>query len=99
MRPIHWAVLEKRRPVLVLTRELMVGRLSTVTIAPVSSTIHGIATEVPLGRANGLDHDCVVKCDHIVSIPTGSLQEQCGWLLESQEISLHDAIQAAFDLV
>ena len=99
MRPLHWASLDKRRPVLVLTRELMVGRMSTVTVAPITSTVHGIATELEIGAANGLDQPCAVKCDQITSIPIDRLHEQCGWLLESQELALHDAIQAAFDLV
>lgn len=99
MRPIHWATLDQRRPVLVLTRELMVGRMSTVTVAPITSTIHGLATEVHVGRANGLDQECAVKCDQIVSIALDRLHQQCGWMLESQELALHEAVQAAFDLV
>lgn len=99
MRPLHWATLDMRRPVLVLTREIMVGRVSTVTVAPITSTVHEIATEVVLGTANGLDQKCAAKCDQITSIPTDRLHEQCGWLLESQELALHEAIQAAFDLV
>ncbi len=99
MRPLHIATLDKRRPVLVLTRELMVGRMSTVTVAPITSTVHGIATEVPVGSRNGLDHDGAVKCNQIVSIPIEQLHEQCGWLLEAQELKLHEAIRAAFDLV
>jgi mRNA interferase MazF len=99
MRPLHWASLDKRRPVLVLTRDLMVGRMSTVTVAPITSTVHGIATELLVGRANGLEQTCTIKCDQITSIPTERLHDQCGWLLESQELALHDAIQAAFDLV
>jgi len=99
MRPLHWATLDKRRPVLVLTREVMVGRMSTVTVAPVTSTLQGIATEVPVGRSNGLSHPSVVKCDQIMSIPTGHLHEPCGFLLDAQELALHEAIQAALDLV
>jgi len=99
MRALHWATLDKRRPVLVLTREIMVGQLSTVTVAPVTSTVHGIATEVAVGVRNGLDGDSVVKCDQIVSIPFIYLHQQCGWLLESQEMALNEAIQTAFDLV
>jgi mRNA interferase MazF len=99
MRPIHWATLDKRRPVLVLTRGLMVGRMSTVTVAPITSTVHGIATEVPVGRRNGLDQESAVKCNRIVSIAFDRLHERCGWLLDAQELLLHEAIQAAFDLV
>ena len=99
MRPLHWATLDQRRPVLVLTRELMVGRMSTVTVAPVTSTIHGIATELPVGVQNGLDQPSAVKCDQIMSIPIRQLHEACGFLLDAQEPALDEAIQAAFDLV
>jgi mRNA interferase MazF len=99
MRAICWATLDKRRPVLVLTRELMVGRMSTVTVAPITGRVHGIATEVPVGITNGLEHASAVKCDQIATIPVEQLHEQCGWLLEEQEPALHEAIQAAFDLV
>jgi mRNA interferase MazF len=77
----------------------MVGRMSTVTVAPISSTVHGIATEVRVGRSNGLDQESAIKCDQIVSIPLDRLHERCGWLLEGQEVELHEAIQAAFDLM
>ena len=99
MRPLHIATLDKRRPVLVLTRELMVGRMSTVTVASVTSTVQGIATEVRLGVRNGLDHDGTVRCDRIVSILIEQLHEQRGWLFDAQELQLHEAIRAAFDLV
>ena len=49
MRPIHLAHLDKTRPVLVLTRELVRPYLSRVTIAPITSTIRGLSTEVPVG--------------------------------------------------
>jgi len=96
---MHVAILDKRRPVLVLTRGLMVGRMSTVTVAPITSTVHGIATEVRVGTRNGLEGDSAVKCDQIVSIPVDQLHEQCGWLLDAQELELHEAIRSAFDLV
>ena len=99
MRPICWATLDKRRPVLVLTRELMVGRMSTVTVAPITRTIHGIATEVLVDHANGLVEASAVKCDQVTTIAFERLHEQCGWLFDDQELALHEAIQAAFDLV
>jgi mRNA interferase MazF len=99
MRPIHWASLDKRRPVLVLTRGLMVGQMSTVTVAPITTTVHGIATEVLVNRRNGLDQESAVKCDQILSIALERLHERCGWLFEDQEFALREAIQAAFDLI
>ncbi len=98
MRPIHAAQLDKARPVLVLTRELVRPYLARVTVAPITTTARGLSTEVPVGPANGLDHDCVVSCDNIVTVPKTALGRQLGYLLPAQEAGLTAAIQAAFDL-
>lgn len=98
MRPIHSARLDKVRPVLILTRELVRPHLSSVTVAPITSTVRGLSTEVSVGKANGLDQDCVVSCDNIVTIPASGLGRQIGCLLNSQEAELAQAIRAAFDL-
>jgi len=98
MRPIHAARLDKTRPVLVLTREVVRPHLSRVTVAPITSTIRGLSTEVPVGRANGLEQPSVVSCDNIVTVPVGTLGRQLGFLLAEQETELTDAIRAAFDL-
>lgn len=99
MRPIHVARLDKSRPVLVLTRELVRPHMRTVTVAPITTTIRGLSTEVPLGTANGLDDRCVIACDHVTTIPAVALGVQIGRLLDQQEADLTGAIHAAFDLV
>lgn len=98
MRPIHAARLGKSRPALVLTREVVRPHMKTVTIAPITTTIRGLSTEVPLGPANGLEEPCVVACDHVTTIPAAALGRQIGHLLDEQEANLTDAIHAAFDL-
>jgi mRNA interferase MazF len=98
MRPIHVAHLDKARPVLVLTRELVRTHLRTVTIAPITTTIRGLSTEVPVDTANGLTRPSVVSCDNITTIPVEALGSQIGALLDTQEPRLSDAIKAAFDL-
>jgi mRNA interferase MazF len=98
VRPIHVARLDKTRPVLVLTRELVRPHLTRVTVAPITSTIRGLSTEIPLGTANGLAHKCVVSCDNIVTVPKSALGRQVGQLLPTQEAALTAAIHAAFDL-
>jgi len=98
MRPIHIARLDKVRPVLILTRELVRPHLTTVTIAPITTTIRGLSTEVPVNAANGLAGPSVVSCDNVTTIPTTALGEQIGVLLGHQEQTLSDAISAAFDL-
>ena len=98
MRPIHIAQLDKARPVLVLTREIVRPHLNTVTVAPITSTIRGLSTEVPVGMANGLENPSVVACDHVTTIPKETLGSRIGLLLDDQEHALSDAIHAAFDL-
>lgn len=98
MRPIHVAQLDKSRPVLILTRELVRPYLTTVTVAPITTTVRGLSTEVPVGSANGLAGPSVVSCENVTTIPTRSLGAQIGVLLDNQEQALSGAIQAAFDL-
>ncbi|WIY84148.1 type II toxin-antitoxin system PemK/MazF family toxin [Propionimicrobium sp. PCR01-08-3] len=99
MRPIYLARLDKTRPVLVLTRELVRPYLNSVTVAPITSTIRGLSTELPVGSRNGLDHDCVVSLDNIVTITVKDLGRQIGFLLPDQEGNLTEAMMNAFDLV
>jgi mRNA interferase MazF len=98
MRPIHLARLDKSRPVLILTRELVRPHMNTVTVAPITTTIRGLSTEVAVGPANGLNDRCIVACDHVMTIPVTALGRQVGRLLDEQEAGLTSAIHAAFDL-
>ncbi len=98
MRPIHRARLDKTRPVLILTRELVRPHLNSVTVAPITTTNRGQSTEIVINAANGKDHRCVIACDHITTIPADALGEQIGRLLDHQEPLLTEAIHAAFDL-
>ena len=99
MRPIHLAhVGGKARPVLILTREEVRPRLTNVTVAPITSRIRGLSTEVPAGPRNGLDEDSVVSCDNIVTIKAAELGRFIGIFHDDQELLLTEAIHAAFDL-
>ena len=98
MRPIHTAQLDKWRPVVILTRELVRPHLARVTVAPITTTVRGLSTEVPVGPINGLDADGVISCDNIVTVPASVLGAQIGVLLIDQEAALTAAIRAAFDL-
>jgi len=98
MRPIHIARLDKARPVLILTRELVLPHLATVTVAPITTSIRGLSTEVPVDATNGLAGPSVVSCDNITTIPVTAMGAQIGVLLDRQERALSDAIQSAFDL-
>jgi mRNA interferase MazF len=98
MWPIHVAQLDKARPVLILTRETVRPHLATVTVAPITTTVRGLSTEVPVDAANGLASPSVVSCDNITTIPRRVLRAQIGVLLDRQEQALTEAIRAAFDL-
>jgi mRNA interferase MazF len=98
MRPIHVAQLDKARPVLILTREVVRPHLATVTVAPITTTIRGLSTEVAVDAANGLRAPSVVSCDNIATIPISALGAQIGILLDPQETALANAVRAAFDL-
>lgn len=98
MRPIHLARIDKTRPVLVLTREGARGALTNVTVAPITSSVRGISTEVAVGRRNGLDHDSAVSCDNLTTIPVADLGRHLGFLHDDQEPALARAMVNAFDL-
>lgn len=98
MRPIHTARLDKNRPVLVLTREIVRPYMNRVTVAPITTTIRGLSTEVAVGPANGIKQSSVVSCDNIVTVPVSALGRQLGFLFDRQEPELSAAIGSAFDL-
>jgi mRNA interferase MazF len=98
MRALHIARLDKPRPVVVLTRELIRPRLTNVTVAPITSTIRGLSTEVLVGPDNGLDHPSAISCDNIQTIPKAQLGRLIGYLHPDQEPALAEAIALAFDL-
>ena len=99
-RPIYLADVDKQRPCVLLTRQHMVSRLVWVTIAPITSQIRGIPTEVPVdaGRDTGLKLDSVISTDNIRTIPKSALVRQIGVLPTSCEPRLTAAIVKAFDL-
>jgi mRNA interferase MazF len=98
VRPVHLARLDTTRTVLVLTRELVRPHLRRVTVAPITTTVRGLSTEIVVGVRNGLDHDSVVNLDNILTIPATDLGRQVGFLHPDQERELTVAIVAAFDL-
>lgn len=98
MRAIAAVRLDKRRPALILTRQSKLRVLTWVTVAPITSTIRGITSEVRVGPRNGLDHDGVVSCDHITTVRTEAVGGSIGLFFDDQEPALALAIGDAFDL-
>jgi mRNA interferase MazF len=59
----------KRRPILILTRTSIIHFLNEVTVAPITTTIRGIPSEVILGIDDGIPQDCAVNFDHLQTVP------------------------------
>ncbi len=98
MRTIATVRLDKNRPALILTRASKLHLLTWVTVAPVTTTIRGITSELPVGPRNGLDHACVVSCDNIMTVRREAVGDTIGLLFDDQEPELARAICDAFDL-
>jgi mRNA interferase MazF len=64
---------DKRRPVLILTRDSALEFLGEVAIAPITSTIRDIPSEVILTRDDGVDQDCAVNLDHVQTVSKGRI--------------------------
>jgi mRNA interferase MazF len=64
---------DKRRPVLVLTRNSALEFLGEVTVAPVTTTIRDIPSEVVLTAADGMPRDCAVNLDHVQTVARARL--------------------------
>jgi mRNA interferase MazF len=64
---------DKRRPVLILTRNAILEYLGEVMVAPVTSTIRDIPSEVRLYKDEGMPHDCAINCDHLQTVPKNRL--------------------------
>lgn len=64
---------DKRRPVVVLTRSSAIQYLSTVTVAPITSTIRGVPSEVALGEEDGMKAACAVNLHNAITVSQSKL--------------------------
>ena len=99
---IYWADLDPpagRRPVCVVTRTNAVAVLTGIVCAPITRTIRGIRSEVPVGRVQGLPEESVINCDTLVTIPKGRLSEgPIGRLGSTATIRLDQALRYTLDI-
>jgi mRNA interferase MazF len=98
VREICLVRLDKTRPALILTREVARAAMTKVTVAPITTTIKGLSSEVRVGPDNGLDQDCVVALDNVITIPVELLGRTVGYLRAEQELELARAVVLAYDL-
>jgi len=75
---VWWADLDKVRPVVVLTRSRVAGRLTRVLVAPITTVVREIPTEVALGPSAGVAEGSVANLDNIQLVPVACLLRPAG---------------------
>ena len=98
IRWYRFAQSDKRRPVLVLTRDSIIPSLGEVTIAPLTTTIRNIPSEVVLSRDDGPSRECAVNCDHLQTVSRSRLGGPVGSLSSSKMEQVARAIRFALAL-
>ncbi len=87
----------KRRPVLIISRDEVIPVVNNVIVAPVTSTIRDIATCIPVGLEEGLDHDSVATFDNLAAVPKSVLTIRLGALGPSGYRQICEALDAVAD--
>ena len=89
---------DKKRPVVILTRNSILNYLGEVTVAPVTSVIRDIPSEVLLSQQDGMNTDCAVNCDHIQTVSKARVGSLITTLSAEKMSDLRNAICFALDL-
>jgi len=98
---VWWADLPApagRRPIVLLSRNEAYAVRELVTVAPITTRVRRIPTEVPLGPAEGLPKACVVNLDTITTIPRRSLTQPIGPLSPDKLAAVERALMFALGL-
>ena len=90
--------LDKRRPVLILTRDSVLEYLGEVSVAPVTSTVRDIPSEVFLTKQDGMLKDCAINFDHIQTVSKGKIGSLITTLSTDKLGQVREAIQFALNL-
>lgn len=87
------------RVFVVVSRQVLIdSRFSTVMCAPVYTAYDGLATQVPVGVAEGLKHESSIYCDEVVSLPKSMLTDYIGSLTPQKTELLNRALRVALDI-
>ena len=89
---------DKKRPVLILTRDSILEYLGEVTVAPITTTVRDIPSEVFLSKQDGMIKDCAINFDHIQTISKGKIGSLITTLPTDKLKKVSDAIQFALNL-
>jgi mRNA interferase MazF len=83
---------DKQRPVLVLTRDSAIAYLTRVTVAPITSSIRGVPSEVALGPDDGMKQPCVVNLHNVVTVSKENLGRRVAQLDDRRMREVCDAL-------
>ncbi|MGA1875553.1 MAG: type II toxin-antitoxin system PemK/MazF family toxin [bacterium] len=83
---------DKKRPVVILTRDSAIEYLGEITVAPITSTIRNIPSEVLLTRADGMLRDCAINLDHIQTVSKGKIESLLTTLNSEKMAELYKAL-------
>jgi len=97
-RLYEFAPPDKKRPVLILTRDSILRYLGEVTVAPVTTTIRDIPSEVCLSTRDGMRRDCAINCDHIQTVSKGKIGALIAQLSPTQMNAVTKAVGFALNL-
>jgi mRNA interferase MazF len=98
---VYWYLFkapDKRRPVLILTRDSAIAVLGSVTVAPITSTIRDIPTEIVLTREDGLPKTCAANFDNLQTVQKASLGDRIAHLSAGRMQAAATAIGFALEL-
>lgn len=83
---------DKTRPVVILTRNSILPYLNEATVAPITSTIRGIPTEVLVGTKEGLKKESAINLDHLQTVPKDNLTTFVGSVPNEKMQAVLDAL-------
>ena len=98
---VRWANLDhpdKRRPVVVLTRDSAIGYLSGVTVAPITTTIRQIPSAVRLGPEDGLPTDCAANLHNLLTVSKTKMGTLITVLSENKIAQVEEALLFALGM-
>ena len=89
---------DKKRPVLILSRSSIIDYMGEVTVAPVTTTIREIPSEVCLLPVDGVSRECAINFDHIQTVSKGKIGSLITTLHANKKNDIKNAISFALDL-
>lgn len=89
---------DKKRPILILTRDSVLEYLGEVTVAPVTTAIRDIPSEVFLSTLDGMPRDCAVNCDHLQTVSKDKIGPLITSLSRKKMLEVGQAIRFALNI-